>query len=85
MLPTSLRSKQNHGDSAPQQEVRFKLDDAQQQKEKSEAEREVTGEKSERRKDVSLGNGRERRTSRQNVAMQVHVSFKFIKSKVPYS
>lgn len=85
MLPTSLRSKQNHGDSAPQQEVRFKLDDAQQQKEKSEAERESTGEKSERRKDVSLGSGRERRSSRQNVAMQVCFSFKFIESKVPYS
>lgn len=70
MPPTSLRSKPNHGDSAPQQEVRFKLDDAQQRKEKSDAERENSSEKSERRKDASLGSGRERRSARQNVAMQ---------------
>ncbi|GIY90554.1 hypothetical protein CDAR_562461 [Caerostris darwini] len=68
---TSLRSKPNHGDGPPQQEVRFKLDEIQQRKEKSDAEREVQGEKPERRsKDGSAGTCRERRSARQNVAMQ---------------
>lgn len=76
MPPTSLRSKPSHSDNAPQQEVRFKLDDIQQRKEKSDVERENTSEKSERRKDASLGCGRERRSARQNVAMQVYTDFR---------
>ncbi|XP_054706212.1 nonsense-mediated mRNA decay factor SMG7-like isoform X2 [Uloborus diversus] len=66
---TSLRSKPTHSEGNPQQEVRFKLDDVQQRKEKSESDREVQNEKSDRRnKDSQIG--RERRTGRQNVAMQ---------------
>ncbi|XP_035207031.1 protein SMG7-like isoform X2 [Stegodyphus dumicola] len=68
---TSLRSKPGHGEGVPQQEVRFKLDDAQQRKEKSDADRESQTEKNERRnKDTTMGSGRERRSGRQNVAMQ---------------
>ncbi|GFY48889.1 protein SMG7 [Trichonephila inaurata madagascariensis] len=68
---TSLRSKPCHGEGVLQQEVRFKLDDIQPGKEKSEVEKEILSEKSERRsKDNSVGTSRERRSGRQNVAMQ---------------
>ncbi|KAF8764074.1 nonsense-mediated mRNA decay factor SMG7-like [Argiope bruennichi] len=68
---TSLRSKPGHGEGMPQQEVRFKLDDTQQRREKSDSDRELQNEKLERRnKDNSSNTGRERRSGRQNVAMQ---------------